>query len=135
VRRHPSLKLKAQTLSASREILLRLRRPKIFRSVALKLFSLSSVLILFAVYRKRLEAAPLLTTEQVEDSQIPFSGEETKLAAPGRSVHFISALSETLVFRESSSLNPIWKRPADAANRGTYGNIGFKTSPSATRPQ
>jgi hypothetical protein len=83
VRRHPSLKLKAQTLSASREILLRLRRPKILRSVALKLFSLSSVLILFAVYRKRLEAAPLLTTEQVEDSQIPFSGEETKLAAPG----------------------------------------------------
>jgi hypothetical protein len=81
VRRHPSLKLKTQTLSASRETCLRLPRPGIRLGAPLKLFSLGLVFIFLAIL-KRLEAAPLLAIKQLQDSQISFSGEETTLAAP-----------------------------------------------------
>jgi hypothetical protein len=69
-------------LSASRGSRLRLRRPKILPNAPLKLFSLCLVLILLAICQK-LEAASLLTTKQLQDSPIPFSGEETKVAALG----------------------------------------------------
>jgi hypothetical protein len=68
-------------LSANKRSRLRLGRPNTLPSAPLKLFSLRLVFILLAACRKKLEAAPLLATKQLQDYQIPFSGEETKLAA------------------------------------------------------
>jgi hypothetical protein len=57
---------------------------------AAELFPRRLVFILAAVPQIKLEAVPLLTTKQLQDSQIPFSGD---WRCQGGSVRFISALN------------------------------------------